>query len=370
MHRQSLHRCYNTMVTQHYKTPPAKLDVYRETFKTLSPMNAMTRSNFATLMREVQLINVPSGRTLFSEGDRDGRTVYLLKGTIALSSAAGGVSELTAGSMESRNPLAPKQPRPQSAVSRTEVTILHVDSELFDVLLTWDQSSGYEVNDIEEAADGDWMTRLLTSKALARIPATNIQALFMKVENMKVRAGQQIISQGDEGDYYYIISEGRCQVSRRSSKQPEPQILAELSAGDSFGEEALISDAKRNADITMLSDGALMRLAKSDFVELLKGPMVNWLSREQADAMIIKGAKWLDVRLPSEHQAGHIDASLNIPLVYLRRKCQGLDPATLYIVYCDTGRRSSSAAFLLHERGFDVYVLKGGLSDPASADAA
>jgi len=30
-------------------------------------------------------------------------------------------------------------------------------------------------------------------------------------------------------------------------------------------------------------------------------------------------------------------------------------------VYCDTGRRSSAAAFILVERGFDAYVLKGGM---------
>jgi len=36
-------------------------------------------------------------------------------------------------------------------------------------------------------------------------------------------------------------------------------------------------------------------------------------------------------------------------------------------VYCDTGRRSSAAAYLLVERGFDAYVLTGGLSNGASA---
>jgi rhodanese-related sulfurtransferase len=32
------------------------------------------------------------------------------------------------------------------------------------------------------------------------------------------------------------------------------------------------------------------------------------------------------------------------------------------VVYCDTGRRSSAAAYILVERGFDAYVLQGGLS--------
>jgi rhodanese-related sulfurtransferase len=34
-----------------------------------------------------------------------------------------------------------------------------------------------------------------------------------------------------------------------------------------------------------------------------------------------------------------------------------------YIVYCDTGRRSSAAAFLLNERGFQTFVLKGGTEE-------
>ncbi|MCI0400965.1 MAG: rhodanese-like domain-containing protein [Gammaproteobacteria bacterium] len=45
----------------------------------------------------------------------------------------------------------------------------------------------------------------------------------------------------------------------------------------------------------------------------------------------------------------------------LRLKAGGLDPRRKYIVYCDTGRRSSAAAFLLNQRGFNAYILKGGL---------
>jgi rhodanese-related sulfurtransferase len=45
----------------------------------------------------------------------------------------------------------------------------------------------------------------------------------------------------------------------------------------------------------------------------------------------------------------------------LRLKADSLDPNKQYITYCDTGRRSSAAAFLLSERGLKAYCLKGGL---------
>ncbi|HWW33432.1 MAG TPA: rhodanese-like domain-containing protein, partial [Steroidobacteraceae bacterium] len=44
-------------------------------------------------------------------------------------------------------------------------------------------------------------------------------------------------------------------------------------------------------------------------------------------------------------------------------KLSTLDPKMPYVVYCDTGRRSSAAAYLMVERGFDAYVLTGGLSN-------
>ena len=188
----------------------------------------------------------------------------------------------------------------------------------------------------------------------------NIQAMFMRIQEVATRAGEIVIHQGDEGDYYYIIKSGRAKVTR-SSKTGTELTLATLKDGDAFGEEALISEATRNATITMETDGFLMRLAKADFLALLKEPMINWLTSEQALAKVSAGARWLDVRLESEHANQGLPGSLNIPLFMLRLKVDSLNPNVPYILYCDTGRRSSAAAFLLSERGFQTYVLQGGI---------
>lgn len=45
----------------------------------------------------------------------------------------------------------------------------------------------------------------------------------------------------------------------------------------------------------------------------------------------------------------------------LRLKVATLAEDKKYILYCDTSRRSSAAAFLLSERGLDAACLKGGL---------
>ena len=177
-----------------------------------------------------------------------------------------------------------------------------------------------------------------------------------------------MIRQGDIGDYFYIIREGRCSVTRLASGRGWEIPLAELSDGDCFGEEALVSDNPRNATITMLTDGTLMRLSKQDFVELLKKPLLHYIDYNLAVESVKGGDVWLDVRLQEEHANYAFEGSINVPLAMIRDKAPILVPGKKYIVYCDTGRRSAAAAFLLGQRGLDVCVLEGGLNKGVPSD--
>jgi rhodanese-related sulfurtransferase len=193
-----------------------------------------------------------------------------------------------------------------------------------------------------------------------------IQSLLIKMQSYPVKAGDVVIRQGDPGDYFYTIHQGRCAVTRRDSPDADDQWLAELGDGATFGEDALVSDVKRNATITMLTDGLLMRLAKADFIELLKDQLVNHVDYEQAAAMVDENAVWVDVRTADEYERGSFEDSVNIPLSNLRDEMSELVFNTKYIICCDTGRRSESAGFLLSHKGFDVYVLEGGIPDAPS----
>jgi len=245
-----------------------------------------------------------------------------------------------------------------------------IDSDLLDVLITWDQTGQYEVAELngnQAAITGDWMTTLLQTKAFHRIPPANIQAIFMRMQRINYRARDIVIKQGTEGDYFYVVVAGKCVVTRETPLNKEGIKLAELGPGDSFGEEALIAEAKRNATVTMVTDGTLMRLGKQDFQTLLNEPLLQWVTYDQAKQIVAGGGKWLDVRLPSEFQNLRIDDALNIPLYFIRLKLNALAKDTPYVVCCDTGRRSSAAAYILSERGFEAYVLKGGLSASAQS---
>ncbi|MEM7250544.1 MAG: cyclic nucleotide-binding domain-containing protein [Pseudomonadota bacterium] len=342
--------------------------VDRGILRTLIPPSALNAENFQELARKAVEEEIPSGRFVFQIGDHDRKTVYLLSGEIELVDDAGAVqSVVKGGTKEARHPLGNQQPRQVGARAKGDITVTRFDSDLLDILLTWDQLSGIEVSHISsdasedtEEGESDWMTRILQSKSFLRIPPANIQAMFMRLQELPVKSGQVVVQQGDTGDYYYIISRGKCKVTRESASGSNV-TLAELSGGDAFGEEALLSEGKRNATIAMETDGLLMRLSKDDFEELLKEPMLNQVDLDKTKEMVRDGAVLLDVRLESEHQASGLKGSVNIPLFMLRLKSDSLAKDKKYICYCETGRRGSAAAYLLSERGFDGYVLSGGL---------
>jgi len=333
--------------------------------KSFSPLNGLKRDNLAALSRKVQLRELSPGQVLFKEGDTEKRTFYIASGILELLDQGKIVDTIEGGSEVARNPVAPVFPRRVSARARDRVQFISIDSDLLDVMLTWDQTGTYEVSELQGKSDTggeDWMTMLLQTKAFHKIPPANIQAIFMRMQQINYKTGDVILKQGAEGDYFYVLTRGQAVVTRETPLSKEGIKLAELQVGDTFGEEALISDAKRNATVTMTAEGSVMRLGKDDFKTLLNEPMLDWLSHEEAEKIVANGGKWLDVRLPSEFDNQHMDGAINIPLYFIRLKINTLEQDMKYVVCCDTGRRSSAGAYILNERGYQAYVLRGGIN--------
>lgn len=78
----------------------------------------------------------------------------------------------------------------------------------------------------------------------------------------------------------------------------------------------------------------------------------------QAREWVSQGATLLDVRTPEEFSSGHLDGALNIPVQELASRLGELPrtPKNI-VVYCRSGGRSSSAAALLRQRGYEVFDL-------------
>lgn len=308
---------------------------------------------------------------------KNAQTMYLLSGDLGLSYADGSKKILRGGSDAAKHAIDTGRAALQATIALTDIEIVRIDMDLLDIMMTWDQLSGYENSEashkteaekaIQQRGAGQWMAETsvfsagkLQTGVFSRLPPANIEEMFKRMTPLDVDAGQVIITQGAEGDYYYLIEKGTAIVTRVVDASEPPVKLAELKEGDAFGEEALVSDNKRNATITMAADGKLLRLNKMDFVELLKAPLISQVEMEQAKQLVHSGATWLDVRFPSEYKFDHIQNAISAPLNEIRAIAEKLDKTKKYIVYCQTGRRSSAAAFILAQYGLDIEVLKDG----------
>ena len=110
-----------------------------------SPLDGLRQQNLLALSKKAVLQAIPAGRPLFREGATDKKNYYLVRGDVELRTGAAVVSRLRADTPEARNPITPGNPRRFGAYAVTTVETLVFDSDLLDVLLTWDQTGVYDV---------------------------------------------------------------------------------------------------------------------------------------------------------------------------------------------------------------------------------
>ncbi len=344
---------------------PPQVDA--ETLQGLEPIASLSVPRIRELAAKTPIETLGPGVRLFAEGERDRKLVYLLCGEIELRSHSNAqVQRITAGTPETWRPIDNKQPRQWTAITASGVEVIRIDMEQFDQMLTWDQMATAEASPKTKTVikgEGNWRTKLRSSLAFNNIPAANIEKVFERMESLEVTVGDMVIRQGDPGDFFYLIDKGSAKVTRQMMGKGKPVELAEIGAGVAFGEEALLSDKPRNANVVMISEGRLMRLAKKDFVSLLKEPLLDQMDLNSALAKLDGDAVFLDVRVPSEFKESRLPNAVNIPLNELRQRIGELNAETHYVCYCSTGRRSSAATFLLSNQGLKSSVLKNGLQD-------
>lgn len=351
------------------------LDV--KTLANLEPFSSFGQERLRELLDFCHVETIPEGGNPFKLFGLEGKSVYLVSGEIELVFRDGNTIVVGMQSESARHPLGKRQPDIVSALASCESQLLHIDEGLLDRIMVLDQVSQHDSaekahslcrqNTHFEAsinAKRLFNARMfsadrLNDGPLAHMPMANISLLLQRIEAIDVRNGDVIIREGDDGDYYYLIDSGRARVTRSVGDVELP--LAQLKAGDVFGEEALISDARRNATVTMASNGTLLRIGRQDFLALLKEPLLHRIDYKHAVRFVEQGAIWLDVGSPPEHRYDRLNGAMNIPLNDIRNAIGVLDRNRKYITYCQSGRRSAAAAFIMTQAGYDVQVLDGGL---------
>jgi CRP-like cAMP-binding protein len=104
---------------------------------------------------------------------------------------------------------------------------------------------------------------------LARVPmfsqctAEQLEQLASLAHERDVEAGTDIVREGDAGEEFFVIADGKARVSRRGAD------VATLAAGDFFGELALLDPAPRDATVSATAPSNVLVIDRAGFAQAL-----------------------------------------------------------------------------------------------------
>jgi len=118
---------------------------------------------------------------------------------------------------------------------------------------------------------------LRANPIFAPLPPPTIEHLAVKLIPTTVQKDEVVFSQGDHGDLFYVVENGRVEITIDGER------VADAWPGETFGEIALLRDIPRTGTVTALEETALLALERDEFIAAVTG---HAPSREAADAVV------------------------------------------------------------------------------------
>jgi MFS family permease len=115
------------------------------------------------------------------------------------------------------------------------------------------------------APDPEELRILAAVPIFAPLPGGSLEHVAARLVPLRVEPGTVIVREGDAGDRFYIVAEGKIDVSQHGS------TISELAAGGYFGEIALLRDVPRTATVTARTNVVLYALDRDDFLAAVTG---------------------------------------------------------------------------------------------------
>ena len=147
------------------------------------------------------------------------------------------------------------------------------------VLLAWPRLRAID----RSVAYRDEEIGVLQQVAMLRVlPVPAIDTLALRLAHVDVEAGQDVFSQGDTGDRFYVIADGEADVVR------DDRLIRTMRSGEAFGEIALLRSTTRTTTVRARTQLHLYTLNGQDFVAVINGYPS---STRAADALVLERLK-------------------------------------------------------------------------------
>lgn len=330
---------------------------HSDVIKNLISFKLLSGPAQAQFMRLAEVAVIPEGNLLLDTHptDHDSRLIYLLEGELEIQSPESG-SRLLAVNELNGQPFNHFKTPDVALTAKTRLTVLNIPARVLERLQYLSQFSHLPI-------DSAHITPVLSSPIFSQIPICNLPVLASKFRSMLVKRGDQIVTQNMPGDYLYLIKSGTAEASYRTAEIDEPVIVAEFGAGDSFGEEALQENVRRQTSVIMRESGTLLKLARKDYENLLSDDALLAVEPQDAGTFIEQGASLIDVRSEEDFAAIQVINSLSLPFERLDTELISLptDVATPLLFISASSELSAAAVAQLAKHGRSAHYLIGGL---------
>ncbi len=112
---------------------------------------------------------------------------------------------------------------------------------------------------------------LKRSPVFAEVKTEDLRAVAQSLEEEQYFSGDRVFDINEYGDRMYIVQSGRIGISLHADSSKK-DFVAELGAGECFGEMNLVDELPRSATAHVLEDTTLLSLEKSR----LRGLVINY----------------------------------------------------------------------------------------------
>jgi CRP-like cAMP-binding protein len=317
------------------------------------------------LSHQFNSVTFSKGTEVLKEGNPAEEFYFVKQGRLEVTKSTkhgpAKLSLISSGQGFGEVPLLTNSLRSASVRALTEVILYQLQKADFDEIM--EKEPVFKNVLLKRAADLTRYDKIKTLQPFALLEPDRMYALLARMAEKTYSLGEDIVVQGDKGDYYYIVKNGRVAVLKKSNGARESKQVALLCEGDGFGEEALIRDDPRNATCRAIEETTVYALDKIDFDQILKSAFLDNVFAEDISVKTYR-EKYviIDARVVPEYEQEHIEGALSIPVEVLRHKYMSLDPQKSYITYCTNDARGMVAAFLLKNHGLNAKCLRGGIS--------
>jgi len=110
---------------------------------------------------------------------------------------------------------------------------------------------------------------LQTVRLFREVDRPALLALTARLRERRLRKGQVLFREGDQGEEMFLVRDGSILVSKAVTGKVE-QVLARFGPGDFFGEMSLFDRSPRSATIQAESDAMLLTLDRQNLSDLIE----------------------------------------------------------------------------------------------------